>query len=64
MVPQVVVRIDDRQIGLEDRLLVQGEPVGPDGEVGVRRGAAGHAALRDDAASLHPAALRRQGRGR
>ena len=39
-VPQVVVRIDDRQIGLEDRLLAPIEPFLADGEIvgGRRRG--------------------------
>ncbi len=33
VIPQVVVGVDDRQLGLEDLLLLQGQPLGPDGKV-------------------------------
>ena len=33
-VPQMVVRIDDRQVGLEDRLLAAVEPLLADGKIG------------------------------
>ena len=41
-VPEMMVRIDDRQLGLEDRFLAPVEPILTDGNIGGRGGRRGH----------------------
>ena len=41
-IPEMVMRIDDRQVGLEDRLVAPVEPILADGNIGGRGGRRGH----------------------
>ena len=55
-IPEMVVRIDDRQVGLQDRLFAAREPVVADGDVGAGRGGGAHAGV----SSFWPSILSRR----